>query len=225
MTPENFVYWLQGFLEIGKPTVMNEEQVQEIKNHLALVLNKVTPYITVTGSIEHGIPNKNKDIFPICSSTPLIKLEQSGNETAQNAANVLKKYKNIKHVVTQGMPYKPYYGKRTDDNQFIEFPTRVNCCLKGHGTIPGIFANLLTKELEECYTIKLDKELGLKPVFSCVQQDSKDIVTVPVIIYKNDGWYEINEDEVQKRYVFPFWGWKEPDRYYANFGHYPQASC
>lgn len=42
MTPENFVYWLNGFLEIGKPVVLNEIQVQEIKNHIRLVLNKQT---------------------------------------------------------------------------------------------------------------------------------------------------------------------------------------
>lgn len=43
MTPENFVYWLQGWLEIQKPMAINEEQTQEIKNHLALVLRKETP--------------------------------------------------------------------------------------------------------------------------------------------------------------------------------------
>ncbi len=40
MTPENFIYWLNGFLEIAKPTSINEEQTQEIKNHIALVLKK-----------------------------------------------------------------------------------------------------------------------------------------------------------------------------------------
>lgn len=43
MTPENFIYWINGFLEIGNPTEINSQQTQEIKNHLALVLNKVTP--------------------------------------------------------------------------------------------------------------------------------------------------------------------------------------
>lgn len=43
MTPENFVYWLQGMLEIGNPKTLNEEQVQTIKDHIALVLTKVTP--------------------------------------------------------------------------------------------------------------------------------------------------------------------------------------
>ncbi len=45
MTPENFVYWLQGFFELSKAEAMNAEQVAEIKNHLALALLKVTPSI------------------------------------------------------------------------------------------------------------------------------------------------------------------------------------
>lgn len=43
MTPENFVYWLQGVLEIGDVKKLNKEQVNIIKDHIKLVLNKVTP--------------------------------------------------------------------------------------------------------------------------------------------------------------------------------------
>lgn len=46
MTPENFVYWLQGYFEIsahnGAINSLNDQQVEEIKNHLKLVLQKVT---------------------------------------------------------------------------------------------------------------------------------------------------------------------------------------
>lgn len=52
MNPINFVYWLQGFLEIGDPKSLNEVQIQEIRNHIALVLDKQTP-------------NLNKDIYPL----------------------------------------------------------------------------------------------------------------------------------------------------------------
>lgn len=45
MTPLQFVYWLQGSFELGKLTTLDEEQVQEVKNHLALVLEKVTPQV------------------------------------------------------------------------------------------------------------------------------------------------------------------------------------
>ena len=57
MNPINFVYWLQGFLEIGNPTSIDEKQVQEIKNHIALVLDKQT-YPLYTTHV-----NKNGDLF------------------------------------------------------------------------------------------------------------------------------------------------------------------
>ena len=43
MTPEQFTYWLQGFMEIENPTMLSKEKVQIIKDHLATVFNKVTP--------------------------------------------------------------------------------------------------------------------------------------------------------------------------------------
>lgn len=39
----NFVYWLQGALELGNQKTMTEEQVKVIQDHLNLVLKKVTP--------------------------------------------------------------------------------------------------------------------------------------------------------------------------------------
>ena len=47
MSPENFAYWLQGYFEIGKSEELTKEQVQEIKNHLKLVLLKLTPSVTI----------------------------------------------------------------------------------------------------------------------------------------------------------------------------------
>ena len=43
MSPEQFCYWLQGLLEVGNPKELNETQIKIIKDHLALVFNKVTP--------------------------------------------------------------------------------------------------------------------------------------------------------------------------------------
>jgi len=43
MTPEAFAYWLQGYIEIQNPREINENQTQIIKDHLALVFNKVMP--------------------------------------------------------------------------------------------------------------------------------------------------------------------------------------
>lgn len=37
MKSTEFCYWLQGLFEIGKPTTLDAEQVQTIKNHLNMV--------------------------------------------------------------------------------------------------------------------------------------------------------------------------------------------
>jgi hypothetical protein len=42
MTPENFVYWLQGFVEVENK-VPDERQWEIIKDHLREVFHKVTP--------------------------------------------------------------------------------------------------------------------------------------------------------------------------------------
>lgn len=43
MTPEQFAYWLQGFVELSDTSRFTEHQTQIIKDHLALVFTKVTP--------------------------------------------------------------------------------------------------------------------------------------------------------------------------------------
>ena len=43
MDSNSFVYWLNGFFELSGATTLNEEQVKVIKEHIALVLHKVTP--------------------------------------------------------------------------------------------------------------------------------------------------------------------------------------
>lgn len=43
MTPEQFIYWLKGFIEIDNPKNLDSKKVKIIKDHLDLVFNKVTP--------------------------------------------------------------------------------------------------------------------------------------------------------------------------------------
>lgn len=43
MSPENFVYWLQGYLELSDSKDLDSNQLDIVKDHLKLVFNKVTP--------------------------------------------------------------------------------------------------------------------------------------------------------------------------------------
>lgn len=44
MTPEQFAYWLNGFVELAPDAVLSQTQWQIIKDHLALVHKKETPF-------------------------------------------------------------------------------------------------------------------------------------------------------------------------------------
>jgi hypothetical protein len=48
MTPEQFTYWLQGFVELGKGTAPTAEQWKSIQEHLSTVFQKVTPPVGET---------------------------------------------------------------------------------------------------------------------------------------------------------------------------------
>lgn len=77
MTPENFCYWLQGYFEISNfdsldesLAILNADQVKEIRNHLNLVLNKVTPKVSFTSntsSINNLYTLKDLHTIPACS--------------------------------------------------------------------------------------------------------------------------------------------------------------
>ncbi len=77
MTPENFVYWLQGFLEISETKTLSEKQVQMIRNHICLVLRKVTEnFEELPTPLEATWPqNDPRDLKPIILREPsLIKI-------------------------------------------------------------------------------------------------------------------------------------------------------
>jgi hypothetical protein len=45
MTPEQFAYWLHGFVELGKGAAPTAEQWKSIREHLDTVFKKVTPAV------------------------------------------------------------------------------------------------------------------------------------------------------------------------------------
>lgn len=66
MTPEQFIYWLQGYIEMAEPKQIDEKQIQIIKDHIALVLKKETPdriSVSFTPSSSPSLIGKSKCIL------------------------------------------------------------------------------------------------------------------------------------------------------------------
>jgi hypothetical protein len=43
MNERDFIYWLQGMLENVEETTLDEKRLKSVKDHLKLVMTKVTP--------------------------------------------------------------------------------------------------------------------------------------------------------------------------------------
>lgn len=73
MTERDFCYWLQGFIELSDAKSLSEDQIKMVKDHLALVFNKVTPmYPSITVPSPLTAPWKpfdTGDITITCKST------------------------------------------------------------------------------------------------------------------------------------------------------------
>lgn len=52
MNEIEFVYWLQGFLELSNTKTLNKKQLEMVKKHLTLVLTKVTDVNSVIKKLE-----------------------------------------------------------------------------------------------------------------------------------------------------------------------------
>lgn len=83
MTTEQFIYWLQGFLEISNAKELNETQTQIIRDHIGLVLAKQTPdrwnqpTITIT-------PPYTPPVYPHLPNQPLC---ETGEQTFCHSEN------------------------------------------------------------------------------------------------------------------------------------------
>lgn len=53
MSPEQFAYWLQGFVELTDGKAPSEAQWKSIKEHLSTMFKKVTP------AVEKDVPTKS----------------------------------------------------------------------------------------------------------------------------------------------------------------------
>jgi hypothetical protein len=73
MTPRDFVYWLNGYFELRAKAHSGEflstEQVELIKSHLALVMEKVTPAVEEIGRLVPRDPPMY--IPPVITPSPI----------------------------------------------------------------------------------------------------------------------------------------------------------
>lgn len=71
MTPEQFCFRFQGYLETENPKNIDEMKTQIIKDHLQLVFKKVTPTYPSQPFIVPNFPPNDQWVFPtptICST-------------------------------------------------------------------------------------------------------------------------------------------------------------
>lgn len=65
MNERDFVYWLNGFIELSEvQTTPSADQWQMIKDHLALVMTKVTPNIPSGVLVKSGKDHKIEPVPP-----------------------------------------------------------------------------------------------------------------------------------------------------------------
>lgn len=70
MDPLQFCYWLQGFAELNSGSPPNDMQWKAIRDHLALVFNKVTPTYPIPRDIGTPPYDPNFNNFPPVWSNP-----------------------------------------------------------------------------------------------------------------------------------------------------------
>lgn len=63
MNERDFIYWLQGFLEVSKAITLDEKQVQIIKDHIKQVVIKVTPSYSQAIPMSFSMPPRSDTII------------------------------------------------------------------------------------------------------------------------------------------------------------------
>lgn len=79
--PKSFVYWLNGFFELSGATTLNEQQVQVVKEHLALVMTKTTPSIVSPYPVYPSNPMPSDKLYPLgpkCGTCNKVCSEEGG---------------------------------------------------------------------------------------------------------------------------------------------------
>ena len=88
MTPENFCYWLQGYIELENPGKISAEKTQVIKDHLNLVFKKETPNRVFGG----GFKQVDNKFYESYDKVPNL---QKGGIDVYSGDGKLKDYPNL----------------------------------------------------------------------------------------------------------------------------------
>ena len=94
MNERDFVYWLQGFLEVSGTSHISTSQLQIIKDHLALVLKKVTPEYSGITFLENLAKLRNERDDLLCS------IKESENPASLTEEELRKRANMIKNHLT-----------------------------------------------------------------------------------------------------------------------------
>ena len=92
MKNENFIYWLQGFMEIQKPKKLGKKKTQVIKNHVNLAL--------ASGNVHNEfISWVGETISELEKGTPKNVVEAIKHRLAEEFVNVTQKAKTFEEVI------------------------------------------------------------------------------------------------------------------------------
>lgn len=118
MTPEQFCYWLQGYFELSPANIeLGVEQTTIIKEHLALVFDKITPTrevvpINTTYCTQQKLCSLNpdgtsaptiEDAFQVCNREEVDGLSLEDSQRKFNA-----QFHNPKDPLTDATTVRPW---------------------------------------------------------------------------------------------------------------------
>jgi hypothetical protein len=112
MTTEQFTYWLQGFMEVANPSVLDEKQTQIIKDHLALVFDKQTPD---RSKLIDPYPLPTSPFTPIWETDPNIfrPICETPIQTETDPMKV--RFCNSSEIFTSHIVPQDMFGKKQED--------------------------------------------------------------------------------------------------------------
>jgi hypothetical protein len=130
--PTSFVFWLKGFFEMTNPKTISEQQTTMIRDHLALVFDKVTPYRGAEVEIAQPKPvidwPTSPVVWPQADQQPRPAVEVTWKTTCNDAQHGDAQYTG--HSLTRGgSSHSVFGGEQTNatPNAIIPAKTHLSC--------------------------------------------------------------------------------------------------